>query len=151
MKVKYISLGWCLSAMPCPRTLRALGVAMLVSGVWLVFDGAGQDPARRTIAGGVLVGGACLCLASRFWAHRRDAPPPAPLQRPMLAGRVVGVPPRSECSVCLDPVRAPAFETVCGHWFCDACLRPWLERSTDCPVCRTLLVVAPCAAVVASV
>lgn len=32
--------------------------------------------------------------------------------------------------------RTPLRRTVCGHVFCDGCIRTWFRMSNKCPVCR---------------
>jgi len=39
------------------------------------------------------------------------------------------------CSVCTEPLQ-DAMETSCHHLFCKECIFQWLERNTNCPVCR---------------
>lgn len=43
-----------------------------------------------------------------------------------------------ECAICLSEqkIGEPATKLPCGHLFCSACLRPWLDKSCSCPVCR---------------
>ena len=38
------------------------------------------------------------------------------------------------CPVCFSA--APDTVTACGHWFCEACLLPWLSGRRSCPLCR---------------
>lgn len=44
--------------------------------------------------------------------------------------------PQTECGICYRRVR-PTEVTMCGHFFCDACLQRWrLEGQNACPHCR---------------
>lgn len=36
-------------------------------------------------------------------------------------------PPEDELVACLQP---------CGHYFHNDCLKPWIERTNSCPICR---------------
>ena len=40
-----------------------------------------------------------------------------------------------DCSICLDVRRNPAM-TPCMHVFCRSCIGNWLDRHSNCPVCR---------------
>lgn len=42
------------------------------------------------------------------------------------------------CSVCFDE-GPDIMRTKCSHEFCLGCFRQWMQRSTTCPVCRTIL------------
>jgi len=43
-----------------------------------------------------------------------------------------------ECAICLaeQKIGRIATKLPCGHIFCTECLRPWLQKSCSCPVCR---------------
>lgn len=43
-----------------------------------------------------------------------------------------------KCSVCLDQVSHPT-STICGHLFCEACLRLSVRETGKCPACRKKL------------
>lgn len=36
----------------------------------------------------------------------------------------------------LGYVERPAFALSCGHIFCEPCIKEWLKRSTQCPLCK---------------
>jgi len=44
----------------------------------------------------------------------------------------------TECVICLDDlvVNEPATRIPCGHLFHDNCVKDWLKKSNECPVCR---------------
>lgn len=44
----------------------------------------------------------------------------------------------SECSICLADLVAgePALRIPCGHLFHEDCVKDWLKKSNECPVCR---------------
>jgi len=41
-----------------------------------------------------------------------------------------------ECNICLDTASDPVV-TMCGHFYCWPCIAMWLERSNQCPVCKS--------------
>jgi len=46
------------------------------------------------------------------------------------------IPDDLQCPVCQEIVSGDARKTICGHYFCSACLEPWLEASSKtCPIC----------------
>uniref|UniRef100_A0A8C3QI02 RING-type E3 ubiquitin transferase n=1 Tax=Cyanoderma ruficeps TaxID=181631 RepID=A0A8C3QI02_9PASS len=40
----------------------------------------------------------------------------------------------SECPICLDVVRKPAFVAYCMHQFCFSCICHWAQAREGCPV-----------------
>ena len=59
--------------------------------------------------------------------------------------KVVGkcaIPFNKECYICLNLLKntKKVRQLPCKHMFCEACLRPWLEKNTVCPVCKFELV-----------
>jgi len=44
----------------------------------------------------------------------------------------------TECSICLDELVAgqPALRIPCGHLYHEDCVKDWLKKSNECPVCR---------------
>ena len=43
------------------------------------------------------------------------------------------------CTICFDQFEAGSSEILalpCEHFFCKACILPWLEKTNSCPVCR---------------
>ncbi|KAJ7712103.1 hypothetical protein B0H16DRAFT_1744527 [Mycena metata] len=46
------------------------------------------------------------------------------------------------CSVCRS-LKSHPVSVSCGHSFCYACLRLWLEKSWSCPNCRTFVTAPP--------
>mmetsp|Transcript_11267 Transcript_11267/g.31955 ORF Transcript_11267/g.31955 Transcript_11267/m.31955 type:complete len:181 (+) Transcript_11267:684-1226(+) len=40
-----------------------------------------------------------------------------------------------KCPVCLDPIQVMT-STICGHVFCDACIRAAIKVQKRCPTCR---------------
>ncbi|EIJ93562.1 uncharacterized protein NEPG_01904 [Nematocida parisii ERTm1] len=42
-----------------------------------------------------------------------------------------------DCSICMCEVEIPVV-TRCGHLFCWGCISGWGEKSSICPVCKTL-------------
>ncbi|KAF9953995.1 hypothetical protein BGZ72_005000 [Mortierella alpina] len=47
-----------------------------------------------------------------------------------------------QCSICVDYFSSP-YTAECGHTFCYACLRSWLQIHKSCPTCRTKLLRRP--------
>jgi hypothetical protein len=45
-----------------------------------------------------------------------------------------------DCTVCLGGIRE-ATVTKCWHVFCNACIRDWLKKKNDCPICRKKVLV----------
>ena len=45
---------------------------------------------------------------------------------------------QATCTVCFDE-SSDIIRTKCNHEFCLGCFRQWMQRSTTCPVCRTIL------------
>jgi hypothetical protein len=43
-----------------------------------------------------------------------------------------------DCTVCLEPFKASdvAAKLDCGHKFHENCLVDWLEKKSNCPICR---------------
>lgn len=44
----------------------------------------------------------------------------------------------SECTICMEDliVSQPALRIPCGHLYHEACIKDWLLKSNECPVCR---------------
>lgn len=44
----------------------------------------------------------------------------------------------NECSICLDELQIgqPALRIPCGHLYHEECVKDWLRKSNECPVCR---------------
>jgi hypothetical protein len=44
----------------------------------------------------------------------------------------------NECSICLDElvIGQPAMRIPCGHLYHEDCIKDWLKKSNECPVCR---------------
>lgn len=44
----------------------------------------------------------------------------------------------NECSICLDElvIGQPALRIPCGHLYHEDCVKDWLRKSNECPVCR---------------
>jgi len=40
------------------------------------------------------------------------------------------------CSICTDIVQNPVVIPVCDHYFCDSCIRPWVQSKANCPIDR---------------
>ncbi|KAI7239483.1 hypothetical protein KC330_g1853 [Hortaea werneckii] len=49
-----------------------------------------------------------------------------------------GNPDGDSCPICYQTFTEPV-KTPCGHIYCRECLEAWLERTNNCPTCRTLL------------
>ncbi|KAJ7626013.1 hypothetical protein FB45DRAFT_1030330 [Roridomyces roridus] len=50
--------------------------------------------------------------------------------------------PHHRCDICLGPKSHPVSYT-CGHSHCYVCIRAWLERHGECPLCRTMIAHEP--------
>lgn len=42
-----------------------------------------------------------------------------------------------KCSICQDDIASDCRKTICKHYYCSACIEPWLEKHKTCPVCLT--------------
>lgn len=62
-------------------------------------------------------------------------PSPPPVQRSATGGGSRDV---LRCSICLDSVSHPT-STICGHLFCEACIRLAVRQTGLCPTCRRKL------------
>lgn len=79
-----------------------------------------------------------------------ESHPPASLKRPRPVEEVamsIHPPPESQaklsslkCSICLDVVSHP-FSTICGHIYCEACIKLAVKQTGFCPTCRKKLTV----------
>eukprot|EP00727_Mastigamoeba_balamuthi_P009734 m51a1_g5383 hypothetical protein (192) ;mRNA; r:13234-14042 len=61
----------------------------------------------------------------------KSAPAPSADQKPSDGAAF-------ECHICLDTAADPVV-TLCGHLFCWPCIYRWLETSTQCPVCKSVV------------
>lgn len=61
--------------------------------------------------------------SSRSWSQPPQAAPPEAEED-------------SQCPICLDCTREPAYVTYCMHKFCFKCIQLWTRTSDNCPVCR---------------
>ena len=43
---------------------------------------------------------------------------------------------RSNCQICLEPIKDPVMEPSCQNIFCGFCLIEWLKNKLSCPLCR---------------
>ena len=46
---------------------------------------------------------------------------------------------KQECSICLMKTKKPMCKTKCGHFFHITCIKKWMKKSANCPLCRTQL------------
>mmetsp|Transcript_82691 Transcript_82691/g.257149 ORF Transcript_82691/g.257149 Transcript_82691/m.257149 type:complete len:263 (+) Transcript_82691:60-848(+) len=60
--------------------------------------------------------------------------PPQP-----LAAAARGLPKEALCPVCHGPLRKSVALVPCGHVFCVGCVAPWLQLSSSCPTCRSVV------------
>lgn len=60
------------------------------------------------------------------------------LPRVKVTGYDIAANESPECSVCLDDLQigALALRIPCGHLFHEECVKEWLKKSNECPVCR---------------
>lgn len=113
-----------------------------------VLDDAAGDAAARSLAtrkrssstphtAAVLEGLATISDAS---GERRLARGFTPQQIVVATARWgCSLGPEDECAICLAAAAAAdcsALRLPCGHAFCKACVKPWLERCGLCPTCR---------------
>jgi hypothetical protein len=40
------------------------------------------------------------------------------------------------CSICLNQIEIRAKTNTCGHSFCYECIKQWLKKNKNCPLCR---------------
>ncbi|KAF9571515.1 E3 ubiquitin ligase [Mortierella alpina] len=71
-----------------------------------------------------------------------SAAKPGPADTVVASKRPQGLDGALQCSICVDYFSSP-FTVECGHTFCYACLRSWLEIHKSCPTCRTKLLRRP--------
>ncbi|KAF9968377.1 hypothetical protein BGZ70_004537 [Mortierella alpina] len=76
--------------------------------------------------------------------HSEDSSPakPGPADTVVVSKRPHGLDGALQCSICVDYFSSP-FTVECGHTFCYACLRSWLQIHKSCPTCRTKLLRRP--------
>ena len=60
------------------------------------------------------------------------------MDRPPSSNPVMGK--SLKCCICLDDISHP-FSTVCGHVFCEACIKLAVKQTGLCPTCRKKLTV----------
>lgn len=60
--------------------------------------------------------------------HNLDIDDIAPIQKLTIIGE--------ECSICLDELKYPIRKTKCDHYFCDQCIKEWLQIKPICPNCN---------------
>ena len=41
-----------------------------------------------------------------------------------------------KCSICRHPFELPVTTDICGHTFCEKCIKTWLHEQQTCPSCR---------------
>ncbi|EFJ46917.1 hypothetical protein VOLCADRAFT_92717 [Volvox carteri f. nagariensis] len=71
-------------------------------------------------------------------------PPPPPPLPPPAPGPYSGVTQRRspkgyKCTICLERMEADLATTTCGHMFCFKCISSWVQKSGNCPQCRSKL------------
>mmetsp|Transcript_54827 Transcript_54827/g.152052 ORF Transcript_54827/g.152052 Transcript_54827/m.152052 type:complete len:391 (-) Transcript_54827:142-1314(-) len=89
-------------------------------------------------AGGLFSG------APQQQAEQRSGPPPTSasalrsLPRIKVTAYDIAANESTECSICLDELVAgqPALRIPCGHLYHEDCVKDWLRKSNECPVCR---------------
>lgn len=60
-------------------------------------------------------------------------PPPPP---PPASASAPAVEEEDDCSICMTPLTNNVVSTTCGHKFHSACVTPWLNSNSTCPMCR---------------
>merc|ERR1719188_87701 len=76
--------------------------------------------------------------------EQRSGPPPTSaatlrsLPRIKVTAYDIAANEGSECSICLGDLEVgePALRIPCGHLFHEECVKDWLKKSNECPVCR---------------
>ncbi|PNH06080.1 Peroxisome biogenesis factor 10 [Tetrabaena socialis] len=66
-------------------------------------------------------------------AAAAQAPPPPP------PPPVPESPKGYKCIICHERMETDLATTTCGHMFCFKCILPWVQKSSNCPTCRTKL------------
>lgn len=52
------------------------------------------------------------------------------------SGQADQIPDETICPICQEIVSGDARKTICDHYFCSACIEPWLEgMNKSCPTC----------------
>ncbi|GLC44844.1 hypothetical protein PLESTB_001208000 [Pleodorina starrii] len=87
----------------------------------------GAAPAAVAAAAGAAAVPALLPYATAAGAAV-PAPPPAP---PSPKGY--------KCVICLERMESDLATTTCGHMFCYKCISSWVQKSANCPQCRSKL------------
>uniref|UniRef100_A0A7S1WIB1 RING-type E3 ubiquitin transferase n=1 Tax=Alexandrium catenella TaxID=2925 RepID=A0A7S1WIB1_ALECA len=75
---------------------------------------------------------------------RKTGPPPTSasalrsLPRIKVTAYDIAANESAECSICLDElvIGQPALRIPCGHLYHEDCVKDWLKKSNECPVCR---------------
>jgi len=76
--------------------------------------------------------------------QRKEGPPPTSasalrsLPRIKVTAYDIAANESTDCSICLDElvVGQPALRIPCGHLYHEDCVKDWLRKSNECPVCR---------------
>ena len=74
----------------------------------------------------------------RFSVQPQAPPPPPPPPPPPASTSAPAVEEdeEDECSICMNPLRHNVVLTRCNHAFHSACVTPWLNSHSTCPMCR---------------
>lgn len=117
------------------------------------FGQAGFDPFQM-LFDGLGAAGVDPALVEQLLLHGQGAPaqqeqrqPGAPptsasalrsLPRIKVTAYDIAANESTECSICLDELVAgqPALRIPCGHLYHEDCVKDWLKKSNECPVCR---------------
>lgn len=59
-------------------------------------------------------------------------------EEPGSSGKPKTKEPKINCPICLCTAISPV-STLCGHLFCETCLKTAMRRKKECPICRTKL------------
>lgn len=110
---------------------------------------AGVDPALLQLFGGGLDLGAAFGPGGPFPGQaqqpepRSGAPPTSAatlrsLPKIKVTAYDIATNESNECHICLDDLAAgePALRIPCGHLYHEECVKDWLKKSNECPVCR---------------
>lgn len=119
--------------------------AQMLFGMPGLFGPGGADPAvLQELLASMGLAGFNLGNPGQPDEQRRVGPPPTSaatirnLPRIKVTAYDIAANESPECSICLEElvIGQPALRIPCGHLYHEDCVRDWLKKSNECPVCR---------------
>eukprot|EP00929_Paragymnodinium_shiwhaense_P074815 TRINITY_DN38283_c0_g2_i1.p1 TRINITY_DN38283_c0_g2~~TRINITY_DN38283_c0_g2_i1.p1 ORF type:complete len:354 (+),score=99.66 TRINITY_DN38283_c0_g2_i1:182-1243(+) len=130
---------------PPPFHAFGPGGGNLAETMSLLFGQASAGGVDPAVLAEILAGAAGAHVSQAQAQPERPKGPPATaaatlrsLPRIKVTNYDIEVNESTECSICLDElvVGQPALRIPCGHLYHEDCVRDWLKKSNECPVCR---------------